>query len=137
MGLTDALSAVNWFAVIVATAAAFALGGVWYSKSLFGSAWLQEVGLTEQAVSEARMLPVFAGTIILQFVAATALGWFLGNGGTWLGGLLSGLAVGVCWVATSYGITYLYEQRSLRLFWINGGYFMVAFTIMGAIIGVW
>ena len=137
MGLAEALSAVNWLAVIVATAAAFALGALWYSTAFFGAAWMQEVGLTEESVAQTRMLPIFAGTAILQLIAATALGIFLGPGSNWLLGLQSGLVVGICWVATAYGITYLFEQRSLRLFRINAGYYVVVFAIMGTIIGAW
>jgi hypothetical protein len=31
------------------------------------------------------------------------------------------LSAGLCWVAGSFGINYLFEQRSMRLFLINGG----------------
>jgi len=51
--------------------------------------------------------------------------------------LHSGLLIGVFWVATAYGITYLFEQRSLRLFLINAGYNVVLFAIVGTIIGAW
>jgi hypothetical protein len=35
------------------------------------------------------------------------------------------------------GVTYLFENKSLRLFLINAGYHGVAFTIMGTILGAW
>jgi Protein of unknown function (DUF1761) len=137
MGLGNALTAVNWLAIIVATAVAFALGGLWYSKFLFGKAWMQEVGLSEQSVADTNMRPILAGTALLQFVSATALAIFLGPESTWRTGLESGLIVGVCWLATAYGITYLFEQRSFRLFRINAGYYVVVFALMALIIGAW
>jgi hypothetical protein len=40
-------------------------------------------------------------------------------------------------VAQAFGVTYLFVHRSLRRFFIYSGYHGLAFTIMGAIIGVW
>lgn len=137
MHLAEILSGVNWLAVVVATVAAFLLGGLWYSKALFGSAWMQEVGLSEDAISNANMGKTFGGTIILQTLAATALSAFLGADSTWLSGLQTGIWVGLFWIATSYGVTYLFEQRSTRLFLINAGYYVVLYVIMGTIIGAW
>jgi hypothetical protein len=137
MGLIESLAAVNWLAVIVATAVAFFLGGLWYSKSMFGVAWMQEVGLSEQEIAETNLRSALFGTAILQFIAAAALAVFLGPGSTWLIGLQSGLIVGICWLATSYGITYLFERRSFRLFRINAGYYVVVFAITATIIGAW
>jgi hypothetical protein len=137
MGLIESLTTVNWLAVIVATAVAFFLGGLWYSKSMFGDAWMQEVGLSEQEIAETNLRSALIGTAFLQFVAATALALVLGPGSTWLVGLKSGLIVGICWLATSYGITYLFERRSFRLFRINAGYYVVVFAITATIIGAW
>jgi hypothetical protein len=46
MNLAGALAVINWVAVVVSTIIAFAIGGAWYSTTLFGNAWLEEVGLT-------------------------------------------------------------------------------------------
>jgi len=137
MGIADVLATVNWLAVLAATAAAFTLGAFWYSRYMFGNAWMQEVGLSEESLAKINMRPVLAGTAVLQFVAATALAAFLGAGSTWQTGLQSGLVVGICWIATAYGVTYLFELRSLRLFSINAGYYIVTFAVMATIIGAW
>jgi len=137
MAIGHLFSGINWLAVIVASVAAFGLGGLWYSKALFGNRWMQEVGLSEQALANTNMKPVFAGAFLLQFIAATTLAKFLGTDANWLVGLHAGLLIGFCWVATAYGITYLFEQRSLRLFMINAGYFVVLFAMAGTIIGAW
>jgi hypothetical protein len=137
MHLAQILSDVNWLAVVLATVVAFMLGGLWYSKALFGNAWMQEVGLTEDAVNNANMAKTFGGTIVLQIIAATALSAFLGTESTWQSGLETGLWVGLFWIATAYGVTYLFEQRSMRLFLINAGYYVVLYGMMGAIIGAW
>ena len=137
MNLANSLAGINWLAVVVATVIAFAVGGFWYSKALCGNTWLQEVGLTEEAVSNVNMPRTFGGTFVLQFLAVTALAVLIGPDSSWQDGLQTGLLVGVFWVATAYGITYLFEQRSLRLFLINAGYNIVLFAIVGTVIGAW
>jgi len=137
MNLAETLAGIYWPAVVVSTVVAFAIGGLWYSKPMFGSAWLEEVGLTEEAVNNANMPRTFGGTFVLQFVAVTVLAALLGPDSSWLSGLEAGLLIGVFWIATAYGITYLFEQRSMRLFLINAGYNVVLFAIVGTIIGAW
>jgi len=137
MDLGQIIAEFNWLAIIIATVTAFALGGAWYAKGLFGSAWMQDVGLTEEDANNANMPKTFGGAIILQLIAATALATFLGPDSTWLSGAQTGLVIGIGFLATAYGVTYLFEQRSLRLFMINAGYNVVLLAIMGAIIGGW
>jgi hypothetical protein len=62
---------------------------------------------------------------------------YLGTASDWLIGLQAGLLFVHGWIATAYGITYLFEQRSLRIFLINTGYFLVLFATMGLILGAW
>lgn len=135
MDLATAIAGLNWVAVLLAAACAFLIGALWYSRNLFGSTWLLEIGLTEKAYDKNQLAVISVATFVLQFVAAAALALFLGAGSGWRVGLQSGLIVGLCWVATAYGITYFYEQRSLRLFMINAGYYVVLFAVMGAVIG--
>ena len=137
MNLANSIADINWLAVIVATIAAFALGGLWYSKALFANSWMQEVGLTEETVNNTNVARTFGGTFVLQLIAATALAAYIGTDSTWQSGLYTGLLIGVFWIATAYGITYLFEQRSMRLFFINAGYYIVLFAIDGTIIGAW
>ena len=137
MNLAHALAGINWAAVIVSTLIAFAVGGAWYSTALFGNAWLEEVGLTEEAVNNANMRKTFGGAFVLLFFAVTALATLIGTDSTWQSGLYSGLLISVFWIATAYGVTYLFEQRSMRLFLINAGYNVVLFAIVGTIIGAW
>ena len=49
-------------------------------------------------------------------------------------GIMTGLS-GLFWVATAYGVTYLFEQRPFRLWLINAGYYVVLYALMGTIIG--
>jgi len=48
----------------------------------------------------------------------------------------AGFAAGLCWVTASFGINYLFECRSFRLFLINGGYHTLQFTLIGVVLAV-
>lgn len=125
---------INWIAVIVAAASSFLLGGVWYS-ALFSKAWLSAAGLDEARLKTRNMGLVFGGSFALAFIAAASFAVFLGPEVDAVTGALYGLTAGLCWVAASFGINYLFEAKSLRLFLINGGYHTLQFTLIGLILG--
>lgn len=135
MHLANLFADLNWLAVLAALVANFALGATWYSKALFANAWMQDVGLTDEALKDVNMTRTFGGALILEAIAAIALAAFLGRDATWLEGLHTGLWVGLLWISTAYGITYSFEQRPLRLWLINAGYNVVLYAVMGTIIG--
>ena len=50
---------------------------------------------------------------------------------------MAGLAAGLGWVSMSLGVIYLFEQRSLKLWLINSGYQVLAYTVMGGVLAAW
>ncbi|HRI18007.1 MAG TPA: DUF1761 domain-containing protein [Burkholderiaceae bacterium] len=127
----------NFAAVFVAALMSFALGGLWYSPLLFAKAWMREAGMSEQQVREAPMGRVFGLAGVASLVMAFNLAAFIGPKASLVFGLFAGAAAGVGWVAMSLGVIYLFEQRSLKLWLINSGYQVLAYTLMGGLIGVW
>lgn len=128
----------NYLAILAATVSTFLLGGVWYSPVLFGRAWMEEMGFTPEAEKKtAGMGRIMGVSFVLELIMATLLAAFIGAKASLGAGLLAGAAAGFGWVAAGFGVTYLFEQKSLRLFLINAGYHGVAFTIMGGILGLW
>ena len=77
---------------------------------------------------------IYIGSFFLSLVASVSLAAFIGAGGLAFG-IFAGLAAGLTFVAAAFAINYLFERRSLKLFAINASYNVVAFTVMGAIIG--
>lgn len=124
---------VNYLAVALAALSAFLLGGLWYS-ALFGKQWMRLTGQSEERLKGGSMPLIFGGSFVLNLIAAYVLAMFLGPMPLQYA-TLAGLSVGLCWVATSLGVNYLFERRPLGLWLINAGYFVLQFTIMGAIIG--
>ena len=137
MDLATLFENINWLSVIVASLAAFAIGSIWYSPVLFGKSWQKEVGLSDEAIKSSNMVVIFGTAFILMFISAFILDMFIGPEATAVIGLTAGLLVGVSWVATALGVTYLFARKSFRLFLIDAGYFVVFFSVMGLILGSW
>ncbi|MDX1442670.1 MAG: DUF1761 domain-containing protein [Gammaproteobacteria bacterium] len=127
---------INYWAVLVAAISAFVLGGLWYSSLLCGGVWMRESGMTDEKAAQMNPAKVYGGAFILSLLAAWAFAMFLGKVSL-QEGLLYGFMAGLFWVAASFGINYLFEQRSLKLWLVNGGYHTLQFTVYGAILGAW
>lgn len=128
---------INFFAVLVAALSSFMLGGIWYSKALFKNAWLESIGLTELDLHSAKPTLIFGVSFFLAIVSACVLSLFLGKEAGIGEGAFTGFAIGLFWVGSSLGLSYIFEQRPIKLFLINGGYHTLQFSLMGLIIGVW
>jgi Protein of unknown function (DUF1761) len=128
---------INYWAMIAAALAAFVLGGLWYSPLLFGKAWQREVGLSDEELARGNMARIFGLALVLSFLAAWMFGIFLGPRPPMALGLGAGFAAGLFWVASSFGINYLFARRSLKLFLIDGGYHTLQFTVIGLIFALW
>lgn len=127
---------INLLAVLVAAAASFVLGGLWYSPLLFGRAWQRETGLSDAQLAAGNMALIFGLSFVLALMAALVFALFLGPRPSLALGLGAGASAGLCWVASSFGINYLFERKSLKLFLINGGYHTVQFTLIGLILAL-
>ncbi|WP_088283076.1 DUF1761 domain-containing protein [Ideonella sp. A 288] len=124
-------------AVLLAALSGFLIGGLWYSPLLFARVWQREAGLSDDQVTHPPVGRIFALSAVAQLVMAFNLAAFIGARASLGFGLFAGFATGLGWVAMSLGVIYLFEQRSLRLWLINGGYQVVAYTAMGGILGAW
>lgn len=128
---------INVLAVIAAAFSTFAIGGLWYSPALFGKAWLRELGEDASFLETGNIKLIFGGAFALALIMAFNLAGFVTGYEDWTWGLIGGALAGIGWVATSLGVIYLFERRSMTLFLINAGYLVVAFLVMGLIIGLW
>jgi hypothetical protein len=128
---------INVWAVLAAGVSSMVLGGLWYSPVLFGKARSAASGVTEAQQRSANMAKVMGTAFVLAVIGAAVFAMFLGPRPALGFATAAGLSAGLCWVAGSFGINYLFEQRSMRLFLINGGYHTVQYTLIGAVLGLW
>ncbi len=129
---------INYFAVLAAAASTFVLGGLWWSPLLFQKAWMRANGFTEEKLKEGSMAKIFGVSFVLTVVMAFNLAMFLAGPDTTVAwGATAGVLAGGGWVALGIAVVALFERRSLTYVLVNGGYFVVAFAVMGAILGAW
>ncbi len=129
---------INVVAVIAAALSAFVVGGLWYSPLLCGAAWMRANNFTEEQVNGFKKGRMFGWSILFSLIMAMNLAIFLADEQTdWVWGMTAGLLAGVGWVATALAVVALFENKSWTYRFINAGYNIVTFTLMGLIIGAW
>ena len=128
---------VNWLAILAATTASLVILAFWYSPVLFGRPWRAVTGLHRTGGKGRDISTAIAVVFMLMWLAASALAAIMGPDARLRQGAGVGLLLGVAFISTSIGILGLLERRSIKLSAIDAGYFVVAFVVMGIILGSW
>ncbi|SHF09862.1 Protein of unknown function [Mariniphaga anaerophila] len=135
---SEVFAGINYWAVVVAAFSSFIIGWIWYGP-LFGKTWMKLNGFTEDDLKK-ESLPVPV-TMVVNYVAtvlaALAIAMFLGPESDAGFGVFAGLMIAGFWIGTSRLNDVLYERKPWKLFFINLGYYVVIYIIMGAILGAW
>ena len=127
---------INWLAILVATIAGFAIGGVWYGP-LFGNAWVAALGKKPEDIqASARPFIISFITALITAILLAALIQALGISSA-INGLCLGLAVGVGFIATAMASDCAFCGWGLRLFLIQAGYRVTYSAVMGTILAAW
>ncbi|MFH1892680.1 MAG: DUF1761 domain-containing protein [Candidatus Zixiibacteriota bacterium] len=130
---------INFLAVLVAAAAYFILGAIWYSPALFGNHWTKLIGKTKEQVradfSPWKLVGAFIGGFFSAYGIARILSW-TSLEPMW-GGFGLGLMAGICFAAATVAVNDVMESRSMKLTIINSLYNVIGFVGMGLIIGAW
>jgi fatty acid desaturase len=130
---------VNYWAILVAGAAYFILGALWYSPVIFGKAWTQAVGKSKEELqkgsSALKMIWAFVGSLVIAYGLARILSWTGSYSLT--DAVVVSLLAAICFLVTVIGISDSMEVRPMKLYLINIFYNIIGFCIMGIIIGVW
>jgi len=124
---------INYLAIVVAAAAGFMVGGVWYQ--VLGNAWAQAQGKTRDDFKPQPKPFIIA--IISQLVMAFVLSGVIGHVGdvTIYRGVISGLFIWAGFVATSLATNHGFQGAKASLTLIDGGHWLAVLLVMGAIIG--
>jgi hypothetical protein len=119
-------------AVAVAALATFVVGGPWYK--VFDERWRREMGAKNPPGHPAK---VFGLAYVFSLISTGLLSAYLGPDAGALTGAKCGALVGACFVAASFGVNYLFANRSFTVLAIDGGFHIVQFTAFGLILGLW
>lgn len=126
---------INLTAALVAAVASFVLGGLWYGPA-FGKRWQALVGLSDEDLANSgHPAKIFAGAFVLTFIQALMLSALIPADPSLEAGLFYALLIGIGFVATAFGVNYLFSRAPRALLGIDAGYNVLQFALMGAIIG--
>ncbi|MDO5978905.1 DUF1761 domain-containing protein [Flavivirga spongiicola] len=156
----------NFPAIIVAAVSALVVGFIWYNPKVFGNAWMQAAGMTDEQVKGGNMAKIFGLALLFAFLLAMSLPGIVIHqmgvlsliGGdpsvalpsyealmndygdafrTFKHGALHGVITGVFIALPIIGTNALFERKNAKYIFINSGYWIVTLGVMGAIICGW
>ncbi len=131
---------INWLSLVLATLVPMVVGFIYYHKALFGTAWMESIGMTEEKASSANMGVVFGISLLMSLLMSFFL---LGNVNgmgqegqydTFKHGAFHGALISLLLVIPAFITNGLFEQRSWKNMLINAGYWILTLTIMGGIV---
>jgi hypothetical protein len=133
------ITAVNYLAIVIAAVVAWLAGAGWYMA--FGKSWMAALGITPEQMQAAKNQPGAYLPFVYAFVANLVMAWVLAGVLFHIGplSLRRGLiSAALCWlgfVITTMWVNNSFARRDWRLLLIDGGYWLLALLLMGAIIG--
>jgi hypothetical protein len=130
---------VNIWAILIAALATFGLGAIWYT--LLSRPWMRAIGKSEEECKEGMRGPAAYLPFAIALVAAFVMAWMLA--GVMLhigevsvrGGMISGALIWLGFVITTMGVNHAFRGDRPALTLIDGGYWLAALLIQGAVIG--
>jgi hypothetical protein len=134
---------INFVAVLAAAIANMAIGWFWYSTSGFGNQWMDLTGMRPKNKQEEEAMkkaggPAMAGAFVTSLVTAYVLAHFVSflDLGTAMDGAQLGFWVWLGFAGATGLSDHLFSNKPMQLFYINTGYRLATFLVMGAILAV-
>ena len=135
------METVNYWAVFAAAVSNMIIGFLWYGP-VFGKPWKKIMGFTDEVMKAMKMTPLRA--VALGFIATLIMACVFAHMLIYIGAYLemSGIMLGLkgafyLWLGFAAPITagvVLWEGKPWKLWILNGGYYLVALSVMGVIL---
>lgn len=133
------LESINILAVIVAAVLYMIVGALWYSPLLFGNLWIRLLGKTSEEIGANTSPTIYLFPMVGAVVAALVLSLISHALGvkTLVDGAALGGLVWLAFVATSTLTYTVFEGPPQSVWLLYNGYQLVAYVLMGALLGAW
>lgn len=128
---------VNLPAIVLSSVASMGVGFAWYSKVLFGKAWMKLEGISnpDKSGMGKTMTLVFITTLITAYVLAI----FIHYAGAY--SLINGAKTGLwAWLGFAMPVELsetLFSKKPFKLFLLKSGQTLAGLLVMGAILASW
>ncbi len=132
---------INYIAVLVAAGVAWFFGGLWYR--LLAKPWMGAHGFTSEQVRAHHGNGAAMWPLVVSFAADLIMAWMLAGVVGHLGavslknGVISAAFLWFGFVITTLAVNNMFGMRRHILIVIDGGHWLGAMLIMGAIVGAW
>ncbi|MGM8213231.1 DUF1761 domain-containing protein [Virgibacillus sp. W0430] len=110
------------------------LGALWYSNVFFAKSWMKESGVTEEQVTDSSgMGKVYGLTLVMAVITSYVIGFIIVNfdiTSIWralIVAVILFLGVDLPMIIKNWG----FERRSIKLGFINHGYQLVVYAVVG------
>jgi hypothetical protein len=136
---------INYLAFLVAAAASYILGWLWYGP-LFGKLWMRLNGTTEMKTHSGGM----ALTLIGGIIASLLMSWMLAHSIVITmaycafikhdgipAGLMTAFMIWFGFIAPVTAGSIFYDKKPWSLWFLNNAYWLISLLIMGLILSVW
>jgi len=131
---------INVLSVVIAVLLPMIIGFIYYGKALFGKAWMDSIGMTEEKQKEANMAKVMGISLAMSLLLSLFMLGFCNGPGqegefdTFKHGAFHGAFVSILLVIPVFITNGLFEQKSWKNMLINGLYWLITLTLMGGIL---
>lgn len=133
---------VNYWAVLVATAASMAVGAVWYARGVMGTRWAALAGVDLDRPARSPLWPMIT-TVIVTFITAwvlagaSSIAWHFYEGSYFWAAVVTAVTLWAGFTAARLITHDAFEGRSTRLTTLNIAHELITVLVMAVIIGVW
>lgn len=137
------LFTINWWVVLIGTVFAMLNGSIWYNPKTFFTVWWKVVGGGRETPGMSNMPGVWVLTVAGAVVKAIFIGVAVNAFASLLGGisagegLLTGVIVGVGFLAPTYLVNKLFAGHGFKIWAIEVGNHFVDLLVIGLIFGLW
>ena len=123
---------------LIGAVAAFLLGMLWYTV-LFGKAWQAETGISDEEAQKdvARTHGLaFVMMVIMSYSVNIIIGFHDLAEQTFVHGAFHGMLAGLFYAAPAVAINYLYQKKSLKLYFIDATYLVLLLAVSGGVMAL-
>ncbi len=130
---------INLLAVLLAAVLNMVLGALWYSPVLFAKPWIASIGKTEDEIKKSSPGFIYAINTIGNLVLAYVLAHFIdyAQAATVVQGAQTGFWVWLGFLVPVLLTVYMFEMRSIKLYFIFISYQLIALVLEGIILAIW
>ena len=128
------IMAFDYIGLIIVTVLNFILGVFWYSPALFGKVWKKEAKLKNVSMSWGHFLTVLLVGLIFGIGIVVAIDFFAITSFWW--GLLAGCILAIGFSLPVIITQELWENRSIKLVYINAAYWIIYAALAAGLVAV-